>query len=208
MTRCYLFQELAITLAWPDYMQHFQELLMQKPWLKITSNSLELIFLALKSQNFQTTHHNLPKKSISLGENTVLIHLPWFYWHTLREELIHLIFIHLFNQSMTITFKKDTNPFKTSAISKFLHLLLIILKNVSIWLLLTLPISLLTHHTQVNHQAERTVQFSDCSKLIAGRDNQTSCQASQCSRNHCMYSLLQNKSLFCRITEQNCRHLH
>lgn len=67
MTRCYLFQELAITLAWPDYMQHFQELLMQKPWLKITSNSLELIFLALKSQNFQTTHHNLPKKSISLG---------------------------------------------------------------------------------------------------------------------------------------------
>ena len=47
-------------------MQHFQELLMQKPWLKITSNSLELVFLALKSQNFQTTHHNLPKKSISL----------------------------------------------------------------------------------------------------------------------------------------------
>ena len=47
-------------------MQPFQELLMQKPWLKITSNSLELIFLALKSQNFQTTHHNLPKKSISL----------------------------------------------------------------------------------------------------------------------------------------------
>ena len=44
MTRCYLFQELAITLAWPDYTQHFQELLMQKPWLKITSNSLELIF--------------------------------------------------------------------------------------------------------------------------------------------------------------------
>ena len=69
------------------------------------------------------------------------------------EELIHLIIIYLFNQSMTITFKKDTDPFKTSTISKFLHLLLIILKNVSLQLLLKLPTSLLTHHTQVNHQA-------------------------------------------------------
>lgn len=47
-------------------MQHFQELVMQKPWLKTTSDGLELI-LALKSQNFQTTHHNLPKKSIYVG---------------------------------------------------------------------------------------------------------------------------------------------
>lgn len=66
MTRCYSKNQ-AITLAWPDYMQYFQELLMQKPWLKITSDGLELI-LVLKGQNFQTTHYNLPKKSVSLGK--------------------------------------------------------------------------------------------------------------------------------------------
>ena len=77
MTHCYLFQELAITLAWPDYMQHFQELLMQKPWLKITSNSLELIFWHKKARIFRPlTITCLRNLFLLVKKKKVLIHLP------------------------------------------------------------------------------------------------------------------------------------